>query len=48
MAMHVCTSCNFRFEARYLGDCPYCGRDTIEKDKSASELLDEVKKLLKG
>ena len=47
MVAHVCISCNFRFEAKYSGDCPYCGRDTIEKDKSASELLEEIEDLLR-
>jgi len=47
MAMHTCTSCNFRFETKSPSDCPYCGRDNLERDKSASELLEEVENLLK-
>jgi hypothetical protein len=27
-------------------ECPYCGRETLEAEKSASELLDDVNKLL--
>ena len=47
MVVHICTHCNFRFEAENPRDCPYCGRDTLEKDKSASELLGEVEQLLR-
>jgi predicted RNA-binding Zn-ribbon protein involved in translation (DUF1610 family) len=47
MELHICTSCNFRFETRDPGDCPYCGRNDIERNKSASELLDEVEGLLR-
>jgi len=48
MVIYICTHCKFRFNAeKPRGDCPYCGRDSLEKEKSASELLDEVNKLLK-
>ena len=42
-----CRNCNFRFEASKLTDCPYCGKRTgVEKEKNATELLDEVDSLL--
>lgn len=47
MVRHVCTNCNYRFEAKNPDECPYCGLDTIEKEKSASELVDEAENLLK-
>lgn len=46
MAKWVCTGCNFRFESGFVIECPYCGRKNIEKEPSAEELLDEVKRLL--
>ncbi len=47
MVKWVCTGCNFRFEAENPSECPYCGRDTLEKEPSAEELLNEVEKMLK-
>ena len=44
---HICTNCNYRFNAENPRDCPYCGKEMLEKEKSAVELLDEVDKLLK-
>ena len=38
--------CNFRFDAESPKECPYCGKETLERDKSAEEILDEVEKLL--
>lgn len=43
----ICKNCNFRFEARAISECPYCGKkEHIEKEKNASELLDEIQGLL--
>ena len=44
---YACTNCNFRFTAENPKECPYCGKGSFEKEKSASELLDEVGDLLK-
>ncbi len=46
MTKWVCTGCNFRFESGSAKECPYCGRSNIEKEPSASELLEEVERLL--
>jgi len=46
MARYICRHCNFRFNAERPSDCPYCGRNTLEKEKSAEELLDEIGKAL--
>ncbi len=46
MARYICAACNFRFESAGPKECPYCGRTTLEKEKSAEELLNEVEKLL--
>ncbi len=48
MVKLVCGKCNYRFEAKKPEDCPYCGESGgIELEKSASELIDEVSKILK-
>ncbi len=46
MARFVCSKCNYRFEAEKKDSCPYCGEDSIEQEKSASELIDEVTDML--
>jgi len=46
MVKWVCKGCDFRFEAENPNDCPYCGRDMLEKEPNASELLSEVERLL--
>ena len=48
MGRYLCTNCNYRFESQRPLDCPYCGMDQIEKEKSASELLEEVERILKN
>ena len=47
MGKFVCKSCNYRFESEDAFDCPYCGEETIEKEQSAGELLQEIEGLLK-
>jgi len=39
----VCCHCGFRFEAERKGKCPYCSSTNVGKEKSAEELIDEVK-----
>ena len=47
MPKYICRRCNFRFESRNPKECGYCGRnDSLEVEKSASELLDDVDKIL--
>jgi rubrerythrin len=46
MVVFICRHCRFRFNAEKPRDCPYCGRDTLEREKSAEELLDDVNDLL--
>jgi len=43
MVKLVCTNCNYKFEAQEKPKtCPYCNKETIEYEKSASDLLNEV------
>jgi rubrerythrin len=47
MAKYICRHCNFKFESQSPSDCPYCGRGkTLEKEKSAGELLQEINDIL--
>ncbi|MGV8151962.1 MAG: hypothetical protein ACP5OG_02685 [Candidatus Nanoarchaeia archaeon] len=46
MVVYICKHCRFRFNANNPKDCPYCGRNTLEREKTATELLDEVENML--
>jgi biotin synthase-like enzyme len=47
MANYICKHCKFRSSSeRIPKDCPYCGRSTLEKEKSAEELLTEIDDIL--
>lgn len=48
MTKYVCKNCNYRFEHKSANECGFCGMDSIEIEKNASELLDEIDRLLKG
>jgi len=48
MAKYLCTNCNYRFDSTNPSECPYCSHNSIEPEKSAEELLDEVTKLLRN
>jgi len=48
MTKFVCSKCNYRFEAERVDNCPYCGEDTVDKEKSASELINEVTNMLQN
>ena len=39
--VYVCSNCNFRCNIDHK-ECPYCGKRTLEKERSAEELLDDV------
>lgn len=46
MTKYICINCNYKFESENPSECPYCGTDKFEKDKSAGELLEEVGRIL--
>ncbi len=49
MVKYICKNCNYRFNSNNdQNECPYCGRNALEKDKSASELLEEIENILEG
>lgn len=43
MAKFICNECGYRFDATKIKECPYCGKEEIEKEKSAEELIDNVR-----
>ncbi|MBR9704563.1 DNA-directed RNA polymerase subunit P [Candidatus Pacearchaeota archaeon] len=45
---YVCTSCNFRPKSETLEECPYCGKRTLEKERSAEQLIYEVNEIIKN
>lgn len=46
MAKYICKNCNYRFDGEGLEGCGFCGMDSIEEEKDAGELLEEVERLL--
>jgi 4-hydroxy-3-methylbut-2-en-1-yl diphosphate synthase IspG/GcpE len=46
MAGKICKHCNFRTSKENLTECPWCGRNSLVKEGSAEELLDEVNDIL--
>ena len=44
MVKLVCVGCNLKFEGG--SQCPNCGRDSIEKESDAENLLNEVEEIL--
>ena len=48
MVKYICVNCNYKFKSENPSECPYCGTDKFEKDKSAGELLEEIEKVLEG
>jgi DNA-directed RNA polymerase subunit RPC12/RpoP len=47
MVRYICPNCRFYLEAEKAVECPYCGKRTLEKERDAEELLDEIDKILK-
>ena len=47
MTKYICKNCNYGFEGDSLDKCGFCGMDSIEKEKNAGELLEEIEDLLK-
>ena len=41
MTKFICKNCGFRIERDNLETCPYCDRKSLEKEKTAAELLAE-------
>ena len=47
MPRYICTNCNYRFSTeKGATECGYCGKNSIEIEKSATELLDDVDRML--
>ena len=47
MESYICANCKFKFKASKMpSTCPYCGKKTVEKEKMANELVNEIEGLL--
>jgi len=43
MASYRCKNCRYSLESvKEIKKCPYCDKNSLEKEKSASELLDDI------
>jgi DNA-directed RNA polymerase subunit RPC12/RpoP len=46
---YVCTNCKYRFqrslEHGYVRTCPYCGRNTVQKEQKLASIIKEVSRL---
>ena len=45
MAKYVCKNCNYNSELEKEAECSFCGMENLELEKSAGELLDEIRNL---
>jgi hypothetical protein len=46
MVGYICKHCKFRTDKDSIRECPWCGRNSLEKEKSANELLDDINNIL--
>jgi len=46
MVRYMCTNCNHTHELESSSECPFCGMDNLQEEKSARELLEDVERLL--
>ena len=42
---YVCKNCNYNFHSESTEECKFCGMNSIEEQKSAGELIDEMGRL---
>lgn len=42
MTKFFCKNCGYRIETENLQKCPYCNKASLQKEKNAEELLDEI------
>jgi len=46
MVRYVCKNCNYRFEGKDISECNFCGMRSLEVEKDAGELINEIERLL--
>ena len=39
---YTCKNCGYRIEISKTNNCPYCDNNSLEEEKSAEELIDEI------
>jgi len=46
MAKLICKKCGYRIEGENTKKCSYCGETSLEEEKSAEDLIQDVKRLI--
>ncbi len=47
MTKLVCKGCGYHIDSQKpTKTCPYCGKDRLEKEKNAGEILEEINDIL--
>ena len=47
MVKLTCLNCKYEFEVEGKpNNCPYCGKEKLEQEKSASDMIEEVRSLI--
>ncbi len=48
MTKLICKGCGYRIDGNKANKkCPYCSKESLEEEKDAEELLEEVNKIIK-
>jgi len=46
MENFICTNCKFKFKSSKIQrTCPYCGKNAVDKEKGANELIEEIENI---
>lgn len=46
MESFICLNCNYNFKSKQSPKtCPYCNKNTVEKEKSAEDIISEIENL---
>jgi len=46
MVRFICKECGYKTEGEGLKKCPYCDKSGLQEEQTASDLLNEVEKVL--
>ena len=47
MENFICSNCKYKFKANIMPKaCPYCNKRTVEQERSAEDIVDEVSSLI--
>ena len=46
MTKFICKECGYRFDSEMGKKCPYCSKESTEKEQNAEELIKDVEEIL--